>query len=106
MKTLAALLTGLAITAATPAMAQTAPAKPAATTAKHYTTAETKIGTLLADPAAKAIVDKHIPGFSDNPQISMVADATLAQIQAMKADTLTDAVFAAIDADLAKLPAK
>ena len=107
MKTFAALMTGLAIATAAPASAQTAPAAPAATaTAKHYTTGDTSIGTLLADPAAKAIIDKHIPGFSTNPQIEMVSNATLLQIQPMKPALLTDALLAAIDADLAKLPAK
>lgn len=105
MKTFAALIIGLAIAAA-PAVAQTAPAAPAATAAKHYTTGDTSIGTLLADPAAKAIIDKHIPGFSTNPQIEMVSNATLLQIQPMKPALLTDALLAAIDADLAKLPVK
>jgi hypothetical protein len=74
--------------------------------AKHYTTGGATIETLLIDPAAKAIIDKHIPGFSDNPQISMVPGATLLQLQPMKPDVLSDANLAAIDAELACLPAK
>lgn len=105
MKILATVIAGLAIAAAAPVLAQSAPAPAAAAGAKHYSTADTPIGTLLADPAAKAIVDKRIPGFSANPQISMVSSATLAQIQPMKPDLLTDALLASIDADLAKLPA-
>ena len=98
----------LACLAAIPAsvLAQTAPAATATAAARHYTTGDTPIGTLLADPAAKAIVDKHIPGFSTNPQISVVSNATLLQIQPMKPALLTDALLTSIDADLAKLPAK
>jgi hypothetical protein len=77
-------------------------------TAAHaaYTTADTDIGTLLDDPAARAIVDKHVPGFSSGDQIDMARGMTLRAIQQFAADTLTDKVLAEIDADLAKLPAK
>ena len=34
-------------------------------------TVDSKIGELLADEKAKAILDKHLPGFSTNPQIGM-----------------------------------
>ena len=106
LKLLFAITAGLALVTTTPVLAQTQ-APPAATAAaKHYTTGATTIGTLLADPAAKAIIDKHIPGFSDNPQISMVSGATLLQLQPMKPDVLSDANLAAIDAEFAGLPAK
>lgn len=84
------------------AMAQT-PATPATT---KYTTAETTIGDLLVDPAARAIVDKHIPGFSENPSIGMAGGMTLRAIQPMAGDQLTEKVLTNIDADLAKLPTK
>ena len=85
-------------------VAQTPPPK----TAAHavYTTADTDIGTLLDDPAARAVVDKHVPGFSSGDQIDMARGMTLRAIQQFAADTLTDKVLAEIDADLAKLPAK
>ena len=84
-------------------VAQTAPQ-----TAAHaaYSTSDTDIGTLLDDPAARAIVDKHIPGFSSGDQIDMARGMTLKAIQQFAADTLTDKVLAQIDADLAKLTAK
>lgn len=105
MKAFAAYLTILAIAAVAPVQAQTALAN-SASVAKPYTTSATTIGTLLADPAAKAIVDKYIPGVSENPQISMVASMTLRALQPMSADKITDDKLAAIDADLAKLSAK
>lgn len=85
---------------AAPAPATAAPATP------HLTTKDTTIGDLLADPAAKAIVDKHIPGLSDNPSIAMASAMTLRAIQPMAADKITEPMLDAVDADLAKLPAK
>lgn len=99
----------LALAIVSPAVAQTTPA-PAPSTApaaaKHYTTQDSTIGDLLADPAAKAIVDKHIPGLSDNPSISMAAGATLRALQQMAGDKIPEEALNAIDADLAKIPAK
>lgn len=79
-------------------------AKPAtAKPARHYTTTDTEIGTLLDDAEAKAIVEKHIPGMTTNPQIDMARSMTLKGIQQYAADDVTDARLALIDADLAKL---
>lgn len=97
--------------AVAPAIAQTAP-KPAEAVATaatpaakpKYSTAETEIGTLLDDPAAKAIVEKHIPGMTTNEQIDMARAMTLKVVQQYAPDTVTDARLAAIDADFAKLP--
>lgn len=87
------------------------PAKPAAPAAPapapaakpKYTTADTEIGTLLDDPAAKAIVEKHIPGFTTNDQVEMARGMTLKVVQQYASNDITDARLAAIDADLAKL---
>jgi hypothetical protein len=86
--------------------AQTAPAAAPAAPAPAYTVADTDIGTLLDDPAAKAVLDKNIPGFSANPQIDMARSMTLKAVQAYAADKLTDEALAKVDADLAKLPVK
>ncbi len=87
------------------AIAQTTPA-PAAAPAPAYTVADTDIGTLLDNPATKAILDQHMPEFSANPQIDMARGMTLKAIQAYAADKITDEALAKIDADLAKLPVK
>lgn len=71
--------------------------------AAAYSTADTDIGTLLDNPKTKAVLDRHLPGFADNPQIAMARAMTLKQIQGFAADTVTDVVLAKIDADLAKL---
>ena len=98
-----ALMTGM------PAGAQTA--QKGVTTAasapvKHYSTQETPIGDLLADPAAKAIVDAHIPGLSDDPAIGMASSMTLRAIQPMASDKISVEMLDAVDAALAKIPAK
>ena len=74
--------------------------------AAHYSTADTDIGTLLDDPAARAVVDKHLPGFSSRDQIDMARSMSLKGIQQYDPDNITDKALAAIDADLAKLPVK
>jgi hypothetical protein len=99
---LAASLMLLSAATAAPALADAA--MPAAN--RGYTTAETPIGTLVDDAEAKAIVDKHLPGFSTNPQVEMARGFTLKQVQAFVPDQIKDEILAAIDADLAKLPPK
>ena len=102
-KTFALALLAAALSPAA-TFAQTAPAPAAA--APVYTTVDTDIGTLLDDPAAKAILDKHLPGFTTNPQIDMARSMTLKSVQQYASDKLTDEALAKVDADLAKLPVK
>lgn len=68
-----------------------------------YSTNATDIGTLIDNPATKAVLDKDLPGFSGNPQIEMARSMTLKQIQGFSDDAITDAVLAKIDEDLAKI---
>jgi para-nitrobenzyl esterase len=89
------------------AQATASSSAPAARTATaRYNTADTDVGTLLDDPAARAIVDKHIPGFSAGDQIDMARGMTLRSLQQFAPDKITDQVLAEIDMELAKLPAK
>lgn len=83
-----------------PAFAQTA-AAPA-----KLTTADTDLGTLLDNPATKAVLMKYIPTMISNPQIDMARSMTLKQLQSYAGDQLPDATLAKIDTDLASLPAK
>lgn len=106
------LISTAAAMVAVPAAAQTATqpatsaAAPASSGVKHLNTADTAIGDLLADPAAKAVIDKHIPGLSDSPQIGMASGMTLRAIQPMAGDMITVPMLDAVDTDLAKLPVK
>lgn len=98
---LALAVAGAAVPAVAIAQTATAPAAPAAA---KYSTEETEIGTLLDDPAAKAILDKHIPGMSSNEQVDMARAMTLKAIQQYAPDQVTDKALAAIDEDFKKLP--
>jgi hypothetical protein len=91
----------LAQTAAPPA-----PTAPAPATAAKYSSAQTQIGTLLDDPAARAVLDKYLPSVSHGDQIDMARSMTLKDIQQFAPDVITDQILAQVDADLAKLPAK
>jgi hypothetical protein len=87
-----------------PVLAQTSSAEAASTNAR-YSTAETEIGTLLDDPAARAVLEKHIPTIAKSESIDMARSLTLRGLQSYS-DTLTDALLDAIDADLVNLTAK
>jgi cytochrome P450 len=76
---------------------------PAAKATTGFSTATTKIGELIANPATKAAMDRHFPGVADNPQTMMAKMMTLRAIQAFAKDVFTDEKLAALDADLAKL---
>lgn len=92
------------------AVAQTPPASATPTTsanaATHYSTATTEIGVLLDDPAARAILDKHVPGMTTNEQVDMARSMTMKDIQQYSPDKITDKVLAEIDADFTKLTVK
>lgn len=102
MKSLALALALLATAAAPAAFAAEAPAAAKAA----YSTATTPLGDLIANPDTKAVLEKHIPGISANPEIEPVKGLSLKAIQSYAPDRLPDALLAAIDADLAKVPAK
>ena len=100
----------------TPATGFVAPAKKAAvkpapapaaaaSSGARYSTAETKIGVLLGEPALKALLDEHFPGVSDDKQIGMAKAMTLRAIQAFAPAQFTAQALDALDADLAKLDA-
>jgi para-nitrobenzyl esterase len=96
----------LALTLGSPAAFAQAPQAAPAAGAEHYSTSATPIGTLLDDPAAKAVLTKYIPDTVNNPQIDMARSMTLKDTQQYAPDSMTDAVLAKIDAELALLPAK
>jgi hypothetical protein len=58
---------------------------------------------LLADPSAKALVDKHFPGTSADKRIAMAKGMTLRAIQKFAPGQFTNEALDALDADLATL---
>ena len=89
--------TSTTILQATTTTTTTIPAVP------RYTTANTPIGTLLADPASSAILVAHVPSFATGPMVDLVSHTTLKGIQGYAYTILTDEVLAQIDAELAEL---
>lgn len=98
------LITSLAVAAFVSVFAQAEPANPAVA-AKHYTTATTKIGQILDDPAAKAIVDKHLPGILTG-RIVLARALTLKQLQHFAPDKVSDKALASVDAEFGAAPGK
>jgi cytochrome P450 len=74
--------------------------------ASRYSTADTKIGSLLADPAAKAVLDKYFPGVSGDKRIGMAKSMTLRAVQKFAPDKFTTEALDAADAELASLPVR
>ena len=97
---------------AVPVLASAATPAPAAATQQvaRYSTSTTALGVLLADPAAKAVLVKHIPQLVEKADVAERASGmTLKEMQdalrAYSPDLLSDAVLQKIDVDLATLPA-
>jgi hypothetical protein len=78
--------------------------KEAAPAATHHSTAHSKIGALLADPAARAVIDKHFPGVAGDSRIGMAKTMTFRAIAKFAPEMFSDAALDAADAELAKLP--
>ena len=70
--------------------------------AARYSTA-TPIETLMADEAAKAVIDKHVPGLAQHPAYDQFKAMSLKAIAPMSGGAITEETLAAIDADLAEI---
>lgn len=77
-----------------------------APSSKAFSTSTSTIGDILDNPAAKAVVDRHLPKVFANPQIKMARPLTLRGLQRFAKDGVSDAALAAIDADFANLAKK
>ncbi len=55
---------------------------------------DSTIGEILADDKGKAILDKHIAGFSTNPQIEPAKGMSLKAVAPMSQGAITDAMLA------------
>lgn len=106
MKINALVIAAALVIAPAAAMAQSAPAASEQKAPAAYSTAETTVGEILDDAAAKAVIDKYVPGFSSNDQVEMARGMTLRDVQQYAPTELSDEVLAKIDADFAKLPPK
>ena len=105
------IVTALALTvlmaATTPALAQTAaPAPAAAPAAAPAFSADTPLEKVVADPAAKAVLDKDLPTISSHPAFEQFKGMSLRELQPYAQGKLTDEAIAKADADLKAIAAK
>ncbi len=94
----------LGLLAASPALAQPAAAAPPTGAGKP--SIDWTMQDLLADPAAKAVLEKDIPGISDDPRLGMVMAMTLRDVAQHPEAQIDQAKLDQIAADLGTLPAK
>ena len=105
------LLALAAFSLAAPAMATTttpttvAPAATAPTStapaAMAKFTADTPIETIVADPAAKAVLDASVPGLTTHSMFEQFKSMSLKQLQPMSGGRITDDVLTKAAAALA-----
>lgn len=72
--------------------------------AGNLSTQKSTVGDLFANPAAKAIVEKHFPGISSDPRMLLAKGMTFRQLHDKSPDKITTDKLDVIDAELAKLP--
>jgi beta-glucosidase len=61
------------------------------------------IKALLDDEAAVAVVERHLPGFSQHPMLGMAGGMSLHQVAGFAPEMISEEVLRAIDEDLATL---
>ena len=64
---------------------------------------QSKVGDLLANDTAKAILEKHMPGISNHPQIGMAKMMSLQAVANFSGGLITKEMLEAADAELAAL---
>ena len=64
---------------------------------------QSTVKTLLANEAAKAILEKHLPGFSAHPQLAMAAEMPLATVAQFARGLISDKVLNSINSELQAL---
>ena len=113
IKTLFAAAGAASLLAAGAASAQTAPAPAPAPAHDHHAadhhaahpTIDSTIEALVADPATKAVLDKHLPAIDRHPAYAQFKGMTLRQVAPFSQGNITDAKITAIDTDLKAIPA-
>jgi para-nitrobenzyl esterase len=90
-------------------LAQAAYAQPASAgsqtlhTAARYSTTETRLGVLLDDPAARAVLQRYIPEIIADWRIGMARNMTLKTLQPRTHGHLTDQDLVQIDSEFVAL---
>lgn len=89
---------------AAPDAASSASSSASASCVADKLSSDSTVGDLLDNPAAKAILIKHVPELANNDQIEQARPMSLRSLQTYAPDTFTDKVLADIDTDLAAIP--
>lgn len=110
---LIACAAALIVATTAPVLAQTAPAAPTPNTATPGAAApaamgakfslDTPIETLVADAAAKAVLDADIPGMTAHPAFDQFKSMSLKQLQPISQGQITDETLTKVAADLAAI---
>jgi hypothetical protein len=98
--TLFAAAAALSVLAAAPALAQAPASTPAPAAAGPLSVEKTPIEALVANPAAKAVLDKDLPGLTTHESYEDFKAMTLAQVAPMSQGKITDVQLKAVQADL------
>ena len=64
---------------------------------------ESKLGDLLDNEATKAVLEKHMPGISNHPQIGMGKGFALSMVAKFSGGLITEEMLQKVNADLAAL---
>lgn len=92
-----------ALTVASPLVAQTATTPSPAPTAAAKYTVDTPLETIVADPAAKAVLDKDMPGLTTHAMFDQFKSMSLKQLAPMSGGKITDEGLVKVGAELATL---
>ena len=99
--TLFAAAAALSVLIAAPAFAQDPAA--AAPAAAALSVESTPIETIAANPAAKAVLDKDLPGLTTHEAYDQFKAMTLSQVAPMSQGAITPEALKTVQADLDKL---
>lgn len=79
-------------------------AAPEKKAASCYSVDDTTIGTLLANPVTRVVLDKHFPGISSDMRIGMAKGMSLRAVSAFAPDQFSREALDAVNAELALVP--
>jgi hypothetical protein len=63
-----------------------------------------RIEDLLADPRARAVIDKRLPGFTTDPRVQQALRMTLREVAPYAPTVFTEEVLKNLDDDLQAIP--
>ena len=64
---------------------------------------ESTVADLLANPKAKAVLDKHVPGLSESPQLTMVQGMSLQQLSGFPQAGISEENLQAMQRELSQI---